>query len=96
MATPIEKLETKLATTQKSGLPPVVVNERLAIARCERKRLEAVLYNCVRSGTHVQNRKPHPGFRAHLRGKIANVRAVDPRHAGKLEKLFARIVWGLD
>jgi hypothetical protein len=77
----------------RQSVTGVVVNERLTIARRERKRLEAVLYNCVRSGPHVQNLEAHPDFRAHLRGKIANVRAVDPRGAGKLEQLFARIVW---
>ena len=71
----------------------LVVNERLAIARCELKRLEAVLTNCVRHGPDGQNRRDHPDFRSHLDGKVAWVTQVDPRRGARLGELLAQIRW---
>lgn len=71
----------------------VVVNERPTIARREIERLEAILFNCARSGPDSQNRDRHPDFRAHLRGRVAHVAAVDRSRASWLEELFDRIVW---
>lgn len=71
----------------------LVVNTQAAVPRAERDRLEAILTNCVTHGPLSQNRENHPDFRAHLEGRIAWVRAACPRHADKLERLFASIVW---
>lgn len=71
----------------------IVVNEKPTIARADVERLEAILFNCVRSGPAGQNRDGHPEFRAHLRGRIAYVKSIARSRAERLEELFAQIVW---
>lgn len=71
----------------------VVVNERPTLARDEAEHLEAILYNCVRSGPDSQNREDVPDFRAHLRGRVAHAASLDAKRAAPLLELFARITW---
>ena len=71
----------------------VVVNERPTFARAEAKRLEAVLFNCVRHGPLSQNREGHADFEAHLQGRVAHVQGIDEKRARRLVELFGRIRW---
>jgi RNA-directed DNA polymerase len=71
----------------------VVVNRRPSLRRAEIERLEATLFNCVRSGPETQNRDRHPDFRAHLRGRIEWLAHLAPQRAAPLRELFARIEW---
>jgi RNA-directed DNA polymerase len=71
----------------------VVVNRRPSLRRAEIERLEATLFNCVRSGPETQNRDRHPDFRAHLRGRIEWLAQLAPQRAAPLHELFARIEW---
>jgi retron-type reverse transcriptase len=71
----------------------VVVNAKPNIAREEFDRLKAILHNCVKLGPTSQNRGQHADFSAHLRGRIAFVRQLNPARATKLQLLFDRIDW---
>lgn len=71
----------------------VVVNERPNLCRRDYERLEATLFNAVRSGPEAQNREGHPDFEAHLRGRIAWVAHLDETKGAKLRALFDRISW---
>jgi RNA-directed DNA polymerase len=74
-------------------LAGVVVNERPNIRRAAYDELKAILTNCIRRGPHTQNRAAHADFRAHLSGRIAQVRMIHAKHGAKLADLFARIAW---
>jgi RNA-directed DNA polymerase len=69
----------------------VIVNERSAVNRRERRRLRAVLHNAKRHGLASQNRANHPNFESQLRGQIEFVRMVNPDHARPLLNAFAAI-----
>ena len=71
----------------------VVVNEHPAIARRDVERLEATLHNVAAHGPASQNRDGHPDFRAHLEGRVAWVRAVQPARGARLRAMFERIRW---
>ncbi len=71
----------------------VVVNAKPNIPRDEFDRLKAILHNCVKLGPSSQNRDGVSDFTAHLRGRIAFVRQLNPARAEKLRLLFERIDW---
>jgi hypothetical protein len=62
----------------------VVVNDKLALPRDERRALRALLHNCKKHGWQSQNREGHPDFRAHLRGRVAFALMLDPTLARTL------------
>ncbi len=68
----------------------VVVNAKPSVAREEVRELRAVLTNAARHGFESQNRKNHPAFVEHLRGRIAFVAMVDPLRGERLRALFER------
>ncbi len=68
----------------------VVVNDKPAVDRREVRRLRAILHNCARTGMAAQNRDNHPDFAAHLAGKVAWVKMVDPRRGAALGLLLQR------
>ncbi len=62
----------------------VVVNDKPTVSRREVRRLRAILHNCGRHGLASQNRDGHDDFAAHLRGRVAFVRMVDPERGVQL------------
>jgi RNA-directed DNA polymerase len=68
----------------------VVVNEKASVSRQQVKELRAILHNCAKSGLAEQNREGHPDFAAHLAGKVAWVKMVDPRRGAQLGLLLQR------
>jgi RNA-directed DNA polymerase len=79
--------------SQRQMLCGVVVNDHPALPRAKLQQLEAILFNCVRTGPAAQNREQHADFRAHLAGRIAWATQVNPRRATRLQALFERIDW---
>jgi RNA-directed DNA polymerase len=79
--------------SQRQALCGVVMNEQPALPRAKLQRLEAILFNCIRTGPTPQNREQHTNFRAHLAGRIAWAAQVNPRRAERLQALFGRIDW---
>jgi retron-type reverse transcriptase len=71
----------------------IVVNEKLAVPRAEIERLRAILHNCHRHGPSSQNRDSHPDFRAHLHGRVAWIRSLDPAKGARLQALLDRVHW---
>lgn len=71
----------------------VVVNVKPNISRDEYDRLKAILHNCVKLGPDSQNQDNHADFAAHLRGRVAFVRQLNPARAAKLQRLFEQIRW---
>jgi retron-type reverse transcriptase len=62
----------------------LVVNDKAAVPRRERRRLRAILHRARREGLDQQNRTGRPYFRAHLEGKIAYICMVQPEAGAKL------------
>src|SRR6185436_7849945 len=67
-----------MTASARQRLTRIVVNEQLSAPRDEIERLRATLHNCRRHGPATQNRDGHADFRAHLRGRVAWIRALDP------------------
>lgn len=68
----------------------VVVNTRPSIAREDWRQLRAILHNAAKQGLQSQNRDQRPEFAAHLAGRVAWVRMVDPRRGAQLGLLLQR------
>lgn len=68
----------------------VVVNVKPTVARDEVRKLRAILHNCAKSGMASQNREEHPDFAAHLAGKVAWVKMVDPKRGAALGLMLQR------
>lgn len=71
----------------------IVVNSHCNIKRADYDTLKAILTNCLRSNPASQNRAGHADFRAHLAGKLAYMRMINPARATKLQALFEQINW---
>ena len=71
----------------------VVVNEATRVPREQYDLLRAILHNCVIHGPESQNRFSHVDFRAHLRGRLAWVAALDGEQGRRLMATFNLINW---
>ena len=71
----------------------VVVNHSLNTPRQDFERLKACLHQCVLRGPASQNKDGIEDFRAHLLGRIAWTRQLNPARAARLARLFDRIEW---
>lgn len=72
----------------------LVVNEATATPRALRRRLRAILHNAQRTGLEAQNRDHRDDFAAYLRGMIAYIQGVQPRHATRLRGALERVETG--
>lgn len=77
----------------RQSLTGLVVNQHVNYPRYKYDKLKAILFNCHRFGARSQNQDKHDDFKAHLQGKIAYVKSVNPLRAKKLERLFITINW---
>jgi len=71
----------------------VVVNERLNVARTEADRLRALLHDARLHGAAAANRRAHPNFAAHVRGRIAWVAALNPDRGRRLLDAYEAVDW---
>ena len=71
----------------------VVLNQSPNICRRKYDLLKAILHKCCVHGPESQNRECIGDFRAHLTGRIAWIRQLNPPRAEKLDRLFAKIKW---
>jgi hypothetical protein len=86
--------KTSLRTTaQRQLVTGVVVNAHPNVPRPEYDRLKAILHRIATDGpgSYDPGRRVDP--RAHLRGQVAWVNAVNPRRGEKLRRLFDTINW---
>ena len=79
--------------SQRQTATGIVFNEKPNICRKEYDRLKALLFNCVKQGPISQNRKGHPHFQQHLKGRIDWVERLHPNRAAKLRAIFEQIHW---
>lgn len=86
--------KTRVMTdSARQWITGIVVNQKLSTPRPELERLRAILHNCARYGPATQNRDGHADFRAHLRGRVAWIRSLDPQRGDRLQAMFERIRW---
>ena len=69
------------------------VNAHPNLRRAEVDRLKAILHACATHGPEGQDRDGHPDFRAHLAGRVAWVRHVNPARGARFQALFDAIRW---
>ncbi|QDT99178.1 reverse transcriptase family protein [Gimesia aquarii] len=82
-----------LRNNQQQKVTGVVVNEHTNVPRKEFDLLKAILTNCIRKGPASQNRKGHPDFASHLRGRVAYVQQLNPNRGQRLLQLYQQIRW---
>ena len=82
-----------MTASTRQKIAGIVVNDRLSAPRAEVEQLRAILHNCRRHGPATQNREGLADFRAHLRGRLAWISALDPRRAASLRTIFEQIRW---
>lgn len=70
----------------------LVVNDKVAVSRSERRKLRAILHKSGFSGLQAQNRDGHPHFAEHLRGKISFIKMVNRDQGMKLQRSFESII----
>ncbi len=71
----------------------VVVNEHLNVPRREYDRLKALLHDAASHGPQAANRAGVPDLRAHVRGRIAWVAAINPERGRRLLERFDAVAW---
>lgn len=84
------RIMTQALSQQTAGL---VVNERVAIPRRTFETLKAILHNCAKYGPASQNRDGHADFKAHLAGRLAQLKATNSRREARLKPLWEKIRW---
>jgi RNA-directed DNA polymerase len=82
-----------MTASRRQRITGIVVNEKISAPRAEFERLRAILHNCQRHDPATQNRDDHADFRAHLRGRVAWIRSLDPRKGAQLNAMFEQIRW---
>jgi retron-type reverse transcriptase len=82
-----------MTASTRQKIAGIVVNDKLSAPRAEVEQLRAILHNCRRHGPATQNREGLADFRAHLRGRLAWISALDPRRAASLRTIFEQIRW---
>jgi RNA-directed DNA polymerase len=70
----------------------LTVNDKLGVSRTEVRTLRALLHNATTLGLASQNRKGHPNFEAHLRGRIAFIAMVDAERGAALRAQLNRVL----
>lgn len=86
--------KTRVMTeSRRQRIAGIVVNEKLSAPRAEVETLRAILHNCQRHDPATQNRDGHADFRAHVRGRVAWIRSLDPRKGAQLNAMFEQIRW---
>jgi RNA-directed DNA polymerase len=68
----------------------VVVNEKLSLAKDEKRALRAILHNVAKNGLAAENREKHDDFAGYLRGRVAFACMVDPSLRRTLEPALAK------
>jgi len=79
--------------SQRQEVCGVVVNQKCNVRRSEYDELKAILHNCVKHGGASHNRRQHPDFAGHLRGRIAALAQINSLRAAKLFALWEGIKW---
>ena len=77
----------------RQRLTGITVNRFANYSRRKYDQLKATLHNCVKYGPESQNMARHPSFQAHLSGRIAEVRSLNPARSVKLDRLYSQIQW---
>ncbi|MCU7845753.1 MAG: reverse transcriptase family protein [Candidatus Thiodiazotropha sp. (ex Monitilora ramsayi)] len=93
----INHRKTRIRTeAQSQRLAGMVVNHTSNLPRAEFDRIKAILHNCIHQGPRSQNRQGHADFKAHLAGRIAYVKWLNPTKGERLQGLWNRVVWDKD
>lgn len=79
------------SVSQRAG--GLVINAHPNLPRDDYDRLKAILYNCVKHGPVGQNRAGVENFAAHLAGRVAHVRYLNPVRGERLQRRLDQIVW---
>ena len=79
--------------SSRQRLTGIVVNKKPNVPRKEYEQLKAILHNCAKFGPESQNREEHPGFRAHLLGRIGYVGSLNATKGMKLMRSFQAVEW---
>lgn len=66
----------------------LTVNTRPTVSRKERRALRAILHNVAKHGLESQNKNNHPHFADYLKGRVAYLSSVDPKHGEKFQALL--------
>jgi RNA-directed DNA polymerase len=80
---------------QRQLVTGIVVNARPNVPRPEYDRLKAILHRIAIDGPGSYDPARPVDLRAHLRGQVAWVNAVNPRRGEKLRRIFDTINWDL-
>ncbi|KAA0022715.1 reverse transcriptase family protein [Antrihabitans cavernicola] len=78
---------------RQQHLAGLVVNDRPQAARSDYDDLRALLFNCVRYGSHSQNRDDLPHFREHVYGRIGWIGESNETRKRTLLSLADRVDW---
>ena len=70
----------------------IIVNKKTNIPKEEVHELDVILHNAASTGIESQNRKNHPSFPAHIAGRIAQVKAINPELGEKLWRKFKEVI----
>ena len=71
----------------------LTVNEKLNTNRKEYETMRAILHNAIINGGPSQNRDNHQNFKESLRGRIAQIGAVNANRGKRLMAQFERVNW---
>jgi RNA-directed DNA polymerase len=79
-----EKKTRIMGRGRRQEVTGVVVNDKPAVPRDQRRELRAILHNCKKHGWKSQNKGGHENFPAYLRGRVSFACMVDPSTARSL------------
>lgn len=90
-----DEKSTLRGAAQRQLVTGVVVNKHPNIPRADYDRLKATLHRLVLDGPGAYRPEPTVDLRAHLRGRVAWVNAVNSRRGKKLQRLLDAIDWDI-
>lgn len=82
-----------LPSGRRQSVCNIVVNQRTNLSRQDFDQLKAILHRCVIHGPASQNREARHDWQAHLQGRIAWAKQLNPGKAQRLQRLMDQIDW---
>ncbi len=82
-----------LSNKNRQIVTGLVVNNSINVPRKERRKLRAIIHNCITRGVTTQNRIKNKNFMRYLKGKIDFVNMANPTASKKLYSEFNNIDW---
>ena len=78
----------EMRKTKRQKILGLIINEKVNMPKKEIEEVKRILHKAKNSGLETQNKNNHPNFRAHIAGRIVQIKIFNPDVGEKLWEKF--------